>query len=40
VLAHIEPGIDKEMSLVQAGEAFDGEVVLATPGLEIGIAKA
>jgi len=38
VLTHIEPGHDKRVSLEQAAEEFDGEIVLAEPGLSLEIA--
>lgn len=35
VLTHIEPILDKQISLAQAKEVFDGEVVLAEPGMQM-----
>lgn len=35
VLTHVEGGLDRQVSLSQAREAFDGEIVLAEPGLRL-----
>jgi ribonuclease BN (tRNA processing enzyme) len=39
VLAHIEPILDKQISLAQAKEAFDGNVVLAESGLQLEVGS-
>ena len=35
VLTHIEPGHDKMKSMTQAAEVYDGEIVLAEPGMRL-----
>lgn len=35
VLTHVEAGLDKQVSLAQAREEFDGQIVLAEPGLRL-----
>ncbi len=37
VLTHIEPGVDPAVSLAQAHEVFDGTILVAHPGLRIGL---
>jgi ribonuclease BN (tRNA processing enzyme) len=39
VLTHLEPGHDVDVSLAQAREAFDGEVVLAEPGMRLEVGE-
>lgn len=39
VLTHIEPGHDKEMSAAQAAEVYDGEIVLAEPGMRLEVGE-
>jgi ribonuclease BN (tRNA processing enzyme) len=39
VLTHIEPILDKQISLAQAKEAFDGEIVLAESGLQLEVGS-
>ena len=39
VLTHIEPGHDKTVSVAQAGEEFEGEIVLAEQGMRTEVGK-
>lgn len=39
VLTHLEPGHDPEVSEAQAREVFDGEIVLAVPGMRLEVGK-
>jgi len=39
VLTHLEPGHDGDVSIAQAREAFDGDIVLAEPGMRLEVGK-